>query len=359
MKALKRNKSAQVPTPDNLSYHAERHLRKFSMVTSHELVNLLGAIVGELDYGLSSQMTDTKIQAMEISLSAAEKALTIARNLRYFAVHTRLDVHSADLGQLVLDAADALENDLQKRGILLSIMVDASTYARVDCGAISQIVLNLLLNAAFAMPDGGKISVTLKQLPKTIELCVSDTGQGIDPKKLEHIFEPYFFSEGRSRTESLGLGLAVTKALVEAHGGEISVESKINSGTTFLISLPFDPSLPRPTPYAEKRRFKRVSATFPVEVAFENHREILQSELITLSVGGCFIILPEREFRVKNDEKMSLKIHYFKNASIEIPRARIANLCRMGSQSGMGIEFEDISAKAKKVLAALVKSNAS
>lgn len=355
MKAVKKTKVTSDPSH---SYHAEKHLRKFCTVTSHELSNVLGAIVGELDFGLTSNNPAIRNQAMEVALSAAERALTLARNLRYFAVHTRLDVHSADVSQVVLDAVDILEKDLEKRGIQVSVFVDASTFAMVDTGAIAQVVLNLLLNAAWAMPDGGKVSITLKQLPKTIELCIEDTGVGIEAKGLEHLFEPYFFSDGRTRAESLGLGLAVTKALIEAHGGEISVESKVNEGTKFTMSLPFDASMPRPTPFAEKRRFRRVGATFPVDITLLGN-EVIQSELITLSIGGCFVILPDGTDLVEPHQVLGIRIHYYNNAFIDVPKARVANLCRVGSQSGMGIEFEEVSHKAKKVLAALVKSHAS
>src|SRR5947209_8400873 len=79
------------------SYEAEKHLRKFCSVTSHELSNVLGANVGELDYGLTSSSTAERNRAMTVALHAAERALTLARNLRYFAVHTRLDVLTTDV----------------------------------------------------------------------------------------------------------------------------------------------------------------------------------------------------------------------------------------------------------------------
>lgn len=361
MRALKKTKKSatdnnQAPFP----YHAEKHLRKFCTVTSHELGNVLGALVGELDFGLSSTTPEVRSQAMEVALGAAERALTLARNLRYFAIHTRLDVHTVDLSQLVLDSLDIVEKEFEKKGIELAVFVDAATFTTADAGAIQQVVLNLLSNAGFAMASGGKLTLTLRQQPRTLELVVADTGVGIPATELEHIFEPYFFAEGRTPKEGLGLGLAVTKALVEAHGGEISVESTVGEGTAFTIALPFDPSIPRPMPFAEKRRYRRVNASFPVEIAFAGSKETFRTELITLSVGGCFVLLPDGASRMPEaNVNLSLRIFYYGKEVIEIPQARVANLCRIGLKSGMGVEFIDAGPKAKKVLTALVKSHTS
>lgn len=358
-KSASRRQPAQEPLKVADNYSAEKHLRKFCTVTSHELGNVLGAIVGELDYGITQLLPETQRQAMQIALSAAERAQTLARNLRYFAVHTRLDIHTIDLSQLVLDTLELMEKDLERHNVNLAVYVDASTFITADGGAIQQVLSNLLSNAAYAMPHGGKLTLTLRQLPRSIELAVTDTGIGIPAEVVDRVFEPYFFSDGRSYSESLGLGLAVSKALVEAHGGEISVDSREGEGTTFAINLPFDPNLPKPQAFAEKRRFRRVNVTFPVEVRFEGDPQPLTTELITLSVGGAFILIPEQLPKPAANRLLRLKLFYYQNEIIEVPKARIAAVCRVGSQSGMGVEFLEVSAKAKKILAALVKSHAS
>ena len=216
---------------------------------------------------------------MSVALSAAERAMNLARNLRYFAVHTRLDVQTADVSQLLLDTVDMLEKDLETHNIKLSVLAEATAYATVDSGAVQQILLNLITNAIHAMPLGGKLTLSLRQLNATIEICCSDTGVGIAAEHIDKVFEPYFATRQGGISESQGLGLAVAKALVEAHGGEIQVESNPSSGTTFTVLLPAITDSPKPTPFGEKRRFRRVNVTLPVEVTLDGHEAISKRAL--------------------------------------------------------------------------------
>jgi anti-sigma regulatory factor (Ser/Thr protein kinase) len=346
-------------------YEAEKHLRKFCNVTSHELSNVLGAIVGELDFGLSSTSTVVRDRAMSVALHAAERALTLARNLRYFAVHTRLDVRPTDVAQLLLDTVELIEKELNSQKIQMTVFVEAATAAVIDSGAIQQVVMNLLTNARHAMPNGGKITLTLRQLPKTIEITVADTGVGIPNDLIDRVFEPYF-SGSQSDTnigqisESQGLGLAVSKALVDAHGGEITVESQEGMGTTFTIYLPVEEGMVRPPAYPEKRRHRRVRLTLPVELSFKGQATI-QTELTMLSVGGCFVHMPDpNTMRLPElNGLVSLRIMYYQDQVLQVPRARVASVCRVGANEGIGVEFQDIDTKSRKVLAAIVKSHSS
>jgi anti-sigma regulatory factor (Ser/Thr protein kinase) len=362
MKALKKPKLGTKPSKKSSprTYQAEKHLRKFCNVTSQELGNVLGAIVGELDYALSHHDERTRESSMRISLSAAERALNLARNLRYFAVHTRLDVQATDVAQILLDTVDMLEKDLESHGIQLSVLAEASAYATCDGAAIQQVILNLLSNSAHAMPQGGKLTLSLRRIRQSLEIRCTDTGVGIAPEHLERVFEPYFIAGSRAFTESMGLGLAVTKALVEAHGGEIAVESRVGGGTTFTLHLPCENEGPRPSPFREKRRYRRVNVTLPVEITLEG-QPTLRTELSILSVGGCFVRLPEGSqlSRVERNQPVKLRILYYGDEHMDIPRARIASHCRVGMHSGAGIEFLEIDAKAQKLLAALVKSHSS
>lgn len=359
MKALKKLKETKKKPPSR-SYQAERHLRKFCNVTSQELGNVLGAVVGELDFALASRDSATRDRSMQIALTAAEQALNLSRNLRYFAVHTRLDARVQDLSQIVLDTIDLLENELEARRIKLSVLVEASAFATVDSGAIQQCLLNLISNAAHAMRGGGKLSVSLRRVRHSIEIRCADTGIGIAAEDLERVFEPYFFSGAQALTESQGLGLAVAKALVEAHGGEISVESQKGIGTAFTLVVPAEPDYPPPSPQREKRRYRRVSATLPIEFTVEGSPPV-RTELTTLSVGGCFVRLPDVEKldKAARNKAVSLRIAYFGSEWIAIPQARIASICRIHNHTGFGIEFIEYDAKARKLLAALVKSHSS
>lgn len=106
-----------------------------------------------------------------------------------------------------------------------------------DPPQLEQVLLNLCLNARDAMPQGGRLSVTVKALdskPPLVRLSVSDTGAGIAEDDLKQIFEPFFTTKGAGS----GLGLAVAAGIVAAHGGSISVTSRVGEGSTFNVDLP-------------------------------------------------------------------------------------------------------------------------
>ena len=297
---------------------------------------------------------------MLVALSAAERAMNLARNLRYFAVHTRLDARTADVSQLLLDTVDLIEKDLETHNIKLSVLAEATAYATVDSGAVQQVLLNLITNAIHAMPLGGKLTLSLRQLRGNIEIRCTDTGVGIPAEHLEKVFEPYFATGQSSISESQGLGLAVAKALIEAHGGEIQVDSDPSSGTTFTVLLPSNTDTPKPSPFGEKRRHRRVNVTLPVEVTIEGHAPF-QTELSILSIGGCFIRLPSGEEinKAERNKFLSLRVSYYGKEVIGIPKARVATLCKMGDQTGIGVEFLEYDPKALTLLTAIVKSHAS
>ena len=108
---------------------------------------------------------------------------------------------------------------------------------RVDANQLSQVLMNLLLNAAQATPEGGRITVFAERLSSadSIEIRIVDTGSGIPPDVLPHVFEPFFTTK---RGKGTGLGLSISQTYVRSHEGEIQVESAPNCGTTVTITLP-------------------------------------------------------------------------------------------------------------------------
>lgn len=351
----KRNLSARIDS--------EKHLRLFCEATSHELATVLGTLVGELDYALATQNTAAKDRSTLTAVAAAERALGLARNLRYFSVHSNLHTQVADISQIVLDAVELVEKELELAGIKITVLAEASTYGLVDAGAIQQLLLNLLSNAHRAMPRGGQITLSLRQTGSAIELKCVDNGHGIPERELEQVFEP---TEGKG--PELGnlpqvhhLGLSVSKALVDAHGGDIVLDSKVGRGTTITITLPFDPALSRPAPFSEERRFRRIKLSLPVELFLSKGQTQIKAELTTLSTGGCFmqildaVVSPLPEL----NDSASVRIHYFGNEILEVNRCRIASVSWAGVHSGLGIEFLELDGRARKLLEAMVKSHSS
>jgi signal transduction histidine kinase len=113
----------------------------------------------------------------------------------------------------------------------------------VNGNQIQQVLLNLLINARQAMPNGGQVVVRLAPDPETgmIDLAVRDTGTGISPDKLRHIFDPFFTTKSgpdASGKGGTGLGLSACRDIIESHRGRIRVESTVGKGTAFTLKLP-------------------------------------------------------------------------------------------------------------------------
>ena len=107
---------------------------------------------------------------------------------------------------------------------------------RADAGAIEQLVLNLLLNAADSMEPNGRAALTMEHSTDGATVCVRDEGRGIAPDDLGKVFDAFY----STKDEGTGLGLAVAQRIARAHGSELIVESELGAGTTFRFSLPME-----------------------------------------------------------------------------------------------------------------------
>jgi signal transduction histidine kinase len=104
----------------------------------------------------------------------------------------------------------------------------------IDAGQIKQVLLNLIQNALQAMPDGGALKVSTHRMNGAVEVVVEDTGVGISPEDLNHIFSPFF----TTKTSGTGLGLAISRKIISDHAGDIAVTSQPGVGTTVTVRLP-------------------------------------------------------------------------------------------------------------------------
>jgi len=120
----------------------------------------------------------------------------------------------------------------------ISVSLDEGLHGvRADSNLLKRVFTNLLTNGIQAMPDGGTLSVTGSVSGGMVSLVVSDTGVGVSEENMGKLFQPLF----TTKAKGTGLGLAVCKKIVEAHGGEISFESEEGAGTSFVIKFPVHP----------------------------------------------------------------------------------------------------------------------
>jgi CheY-like chemotaxis protein/two-component sensor histidine kinase len=154
----------------------------------------------------------------------------------------RLDVQSVDLVQVIEQALATVVPAADAKGVRIQKVLDPSAGPVFgDPARLQQVVWNLLSNAVKFTPRGGRVQVHLERIDSVVQICVSDTGEGIAPAFLPHIFERFRQADA-STTRSqggLGLGLAIVRQLVELHGGKVSAESAGEGrGTTIKIHLP-------------------------------------------------------------------------------------------------------------------------
>src|SRR5688572_32232957 len=154
----------------------------------------------------------------------------------------RLDVQQVSLLDIVKGVLDSIEPTAQNKGVRLESILDPkSVIVSGDPGRLQQIFWNLLSNAIKFTSKGGKVQVLLQRVNSHIEFSVSDTGIGIPPDFLPHVFERFSQKDGSTHRKygGLGLGLAISKQLVDLHGGSIQAKSLgEGQGATFVVTLP-------------------------------------------------------------------------------------------------------------------------
>lgn len=211
---------------------------------AHELRNPIGVIQSHLE----AMMDGVFPMDVEQVTSLHDETLLLARlvgDLRELALadagQLTLNRAPTDLRALIERVVNAFQAQANEREITLTASVPENIPPlNIDAQRIEQVLRNLLSNALRYTPANGVVMVTATQEKKLARVQVHDTGAGIAPEGLPHVFERFWRGDkARSRTQgSTGLGLAIAKQLVEAHGGEIGVESEPGKGTTFWFTLP-------------------------------------------------------------------------------------------------------------------------
>ncbi len=177
----------------------------------------------------------------EIMLQATEHLARVVRGLLDFSRSGGAPTEHADLREVASRALDLSGMRLRRQGITLERDLDRAAVVRGDAAQLTQVVVNLLLNAIDAMPDGGRLAIRLRCTVDQAYLSVADTGPGIPPEDQERIFEPFFTTKPPGK--GTGLGLAVSHGIIRDHGGRIEVHTGPGRGTEMTVSLPLiDPS---------------------------------------------------------------------------------------------------------------------
>ena len=217
----------------------------FIATLSHELRTPLTSILGwsrVLQAGGNDEETVAiAIESIEQSAKAQSRLIEDLLDVsRIILQKLEIERHPLDLTEVVRRAADMMRPVAEAKGLELMLELPAGAVViDGDSARLQQVVLNFLTNAIKFTPAGGRITLDVKQLQRHVEISVSDTGQGISAALLPHLFQRYQQGKGSVAKGGLGLGLAIAKHVVEAHGGTVEAMSEGESrGATFVARLP-------------------------------------------------------------------------------------------------------------------------
>lgn len=216
--------------------------QRFVADVSHELRTPLTAIRGNLDLIKRYGVDDESLEAIE---SEAERMSRMVNDLLLLARADygglTLELEPIDLDTIVMEAHQQAKVLAKDRDLAITIEHFEPVRIMGHADRMKQLLLNLVGNAIKFTPDGGKITLSLRQIDRKAVLQVKDTGIGISAEDTKHIFDRFYQADkSRLRTvdSSSGLGLAIVKWIVEAHHGTVAVESEEGKGTTFTVEIP-------------------------------------------------------------------------------------------------------------------------
>jgi signal transduction histidine kinase len=222
---------------------ADLQRRNLTADVAHELRTPLHIMQGNLE-GIADGVYEADEEQIERLLGETRQLARLVEDLRTLSMaeagQLPMKWEMVDLQELLADVATSFSGQAESAGVDLSYAVTGSTgetKIQGDAGRLDQVLSNLVANALDHTPPGGKIRIQAACQGDRITIDVSDMGSGIPAEDLPNIFDRFWRGESRRQGGS-GLGLAIAKHLVQAHGGEISVESQLGQGTTFTINLP-------------------------------------------------------------------------------------------------------------------------
>jgi signal transduction histidine kinase len=175
-----------------------------------------------------ASLVDKIVETINHLIGTVEQILGFARPIA-------LTPRSRNLNRIVTDVVELLHPQIVAHKIEVSLSLnEEAASAMIDESSMRGALMNLILNAIEAMPDGGRLSISSQTTQETLRLEITDTGRGISEEEAKNIFEPFY----TTKNQGLGLGMPYARKILEQHGGTLSLESRIKEGTTICIELP-------------------------------------------------------------------------------------------------------------------------
>lgn len=204
-------------------------------LVGEELENSSSAEVGRMAADKDERRFARALRKISVIQKETDRLEQILDGFLRYVDRTELQLASVDINELISDMVDFYSPQTRSHSITIrQSLHNEPLICKVDAGMLKQVILNLFINAQQAMSDGGELMVRTSQQKKDAIIQISDTGSGIAPDRLPHIFDAYY----STRPHGSGLGLPTAKKIVEAHKGTIRIDSELGKGTSFTIILP-------------------------------------------------------------------------------------------------------------------------
>ena len=214
---------------------------------AHELRNPLAVILGRVQIASTKLKQGQALPPDQLQRTLAkideqtQRAERIIRSLSAYAREGTTEMASVNLHDMITDVLELVRPQVKMNQIEVRMDFDTDLPpVRGSRDQLLQVFINLVVNAAQAMPEGGSVALSARGLPRgAVRVTVADTGGGIPPENLPKIFDPFFTTKPAG--EGTGLGLSIIQGIVESHNGSIEVASEVGRGTTFTLQFPTAP----------------------------------------------------------------------------------------------------------------------
>jgi PAS domain S-box-containing protein len=237
----------------------ERLKSEFFALVSHELRTPLTSIRGYTDM-LSERegaaLSPKGLEFMDVIRRNADRLDRLVQDLllvtQVEAGSFSVELRDVNIAELAANCKSAVEPTAAEAGVTLECDADEIPPFPADASRLEQVLGNLAENAIKFTPPGGKVSARIYEDAGNCVMEIADTGVGIEPDELEHLFDRFYRADSanRDQVKGVGLGLSIVQAIVESHGGTIDVASKPGAGTTFWVTLPMRQPAREPVPEA-------------------------------------------------------------------------------------------------------------
>lgn len=207
---------------------------QLAAAVAHDLNNALTVITCNASLMLDQPTSDVTRKTCTAMLQAAEYASDIAYRLLDFVRASPLSLERTELGAFFRDAKPLLRSIVPESIDCVFDLGSQALWADIDRRRLQQVLCNLLMNATHAVQPNGRIDIVVSRDGECVRIHIKDDGVGIAPELRARIFEPLF----TTREAGAGLGLASVRTVMEQHGGEVTVQSQLGAGATFILSLP-------------------------------------------------------------------------------------------------------------------------